>query len=110
MKIHLIKEKTILMFINKNAQSRIPLIEWLDKLKSADWVLPNDIKKVFKTADFLGEGSNRVVFNIGGNNYRIIAKCLYGKKKTHLFICWIGTHAEYTKICSENKQYTIKQY
>ncbi|WP_424964445.1 type II toxin-antitoxin system HigB family toxin [Ekhidna sp.] len=41
---------------------------WLEVLRHADWNEPGDIKKTFAKADLLGGGSNRVVFDIGGNN------------------------------------------
>ena len=60
--------------------------------------------------DILGSGSNRVVFNIGGNNYRMICRYQFGISKVHLFVKWIGTHAEYTKLCNDGKQYDINGY
>lgn len=58
----------------------------------------------------LGWNSNRVVFNIGGNNYRMICKYAFGEKQVHLFICWIGTNTEYDELCDNNEQYTITNY
>jgi mRNA interferase HigB len=110
MRVHLIKKQTIEDYAAKNAGSRLPLAEWLTKLKFADWEIVADIKKTFGAADILGKGSDRVVFDIGGNNYRIIGKYVFGDRQVHLFICWIGTHAEYDKICKENRQYTINDY
>lgn len=110
MKVHLIKKLTIERFASANAQSRIPLSEWLIKIKYADWEGVSDIKCTFPTADILGKGSDRVVFDIGGNNYRIIAKYVFGFKQMHLFICWIGTHKGYDRICGANKQYTVTNY
>jgi mRNA interferase HigB len=110
MKVHLIKKQTVVDYAIDNAQSRLPLSAWLTKLKFADWQIPQDIQDTFATADLLGNGSDRIVFDIGGNNYRIICKYYFGEKEAHLFICWIGTHKEYDKICSNDEQYTIKKY
>jgi mRNA interferase HigB len=110
MKIHLIKEKTIRNYVLSNVSSKIPFEEWLSKLKKADWNKPADIKDTFSTADLLGKGSLRVVFNIGGNNYRMICHYLFGETEAHLFICWIGSHAEYDKLCTAKKQYSINLY
>lgn len=44
----------------------------------------------FGATDLLGKSSNRAVFNIGGNTYRMICKYAFGDRKVHLFICWIG--------------------
>ena len=64
----------------------------------------------FNSADILGRGSDRIVFNIAGNNFRLICKYHFGKEKVHLFVKWIGTHAEYTKLCKDAKQYDINAY
>ncbi len=110
MKIHLVKEKTIRNYVLGNSGSRIPFEEWLSLLKRSDWNTPADIDTTYPSADLLGNGSSRVVFNIGGNNYRLICQYAFGENEVHLFVCWIGTHAEYTKICSANKQYSINIY
>lgn len=68
------------------------------------------INETFGSADLLGDGSNRIVFNIAGNNYRMICKYHFGITRVHLFIKWIGTHAEYAKLCDGNKQYTVDTY
>jgi mRNA interferase HigB len=69
-----------------------------------------DITETFGSADLLGNGSNRVVFNIAGNNYRMICKYHIGVTRIHLYIKWIGTHAEYTELFDNNEQYTIQNY
>jgi len=110
MRLHLIRKETIEDFAGHNAQSRTSFTEWLAKIKYADWVKPADIQMTFRSADLLGKGSNRVVFDIGGNNYRMICKYAFGDKLVHLFICWIGTHAAYDKLCDDNEQYTVNIY
>jgi mRNA interferase HigB len=110
MKIHLIKKQTIQAFTEKYASSKNPFAYWLAIIKLADWNEPADIMATFGSADLLGNGSNRVVFDIAGNNFRMICKYLFGEMQVHLFICWIGTHAEYTKVCKEKEQYTINNY
>ena len=110
MRVHLIKKQTIENYAAANAGSRRSLTLWLSTIKFANWEGPNDIKKTFGTADLLGNGSERVVFDIGGNNYRMICKYLFGDKQIHLFVCWIGTHAEYDKLCRNNEQYTVNRY
>ena len=110
MKIHLIKKQTIEDFIEKNAQSKASFEIWFSIIKRADWNEPNEIISTFNSADILGNGSERVVFNIGGNKYRMICSYMFGTNEVHLFIKWIGTHAEYTKLCNEKKQYEIDVY
>ena len=79
-------------------------------IEIVDWNVPADIMKTFSYADILGKGTNRVVFNVGGNTYRIICKYAFGQNMVHLFICWIGTHKEYDELCKRGEQYTISLY
>jgi mRNA interferase HigB len=107
LKVHLIKEKTIRDYIAVNSNSKVSFVEWLTKVKFADWETPENILDTFSTADFLGKSSCRVIFDIAGNNYRMICKYYFGETNIRLYVCWIGTHAEYDKLCKQNKQYTI---
>ena len=110
MKVHLIKKQTIETFVLANARSKSSFSSWLTTIKYADWDKPEDIKRTFESADLLGQSSNRVVFNIGGNNYRMICKYHFGENQVHLFICWLGTHDEYDELCKKNLQYSITEY
>lgn len=74
MKVHLIKRQTIVDFMVKNKQSTSGFEDWMRKLKHADWSDTINIKETFKSADFLGKGTQRVIFDIGGNKYRMICK------------------------------------
>jgi mRNA interferase HigB len=110
MRIRLIRKETIEHYVKEHARSRPSFAIWLTAIKHADWSLPSDIKQTFGSADLLGKGSKRVVFDIGGNNYRMICKYVFGEKQVHLFVSWIGTHAEYDNLCNANEQYTITDY
>lgn len=67
---------------------------WYKEAEKAAWNSPADIKKEYPGASILQD--NRVVFNIKGNNYRLIVKINYNHKM--VWIRFIGTHAEYDKI------------
>ena len=110
MRIHLVRSGTIQIYAKAHPASRQSFEDWLEKVKRTNWNQPGDICKVFRTADLLGSGSNRVIFDIGGNKYRMVCKYVFGEKQVHLFVCWIGTHAEYDKLCTLNQQYTINIY
>jgi len=110
MKVHLIKKQTIKDYISDNARSKSSFEVWLSLIKYADWYVPSDIVSTFNSADILGKSSDRVVFNIGGNNFRLICKYHFGKSMVHLFIKWIGTHAEYSKLCKEGKQFQVNDF
>jgi len=110
MKVHLIKKQTLEDFAAVRPTSKASLEDWLEKLKQADWNQPGDMKNTFNTADLLGKGSNRVIFNISGNNFRMICKYHFGNKQVHLLVCWMGTHSEYDNICKQGLQYNINLY
>jgi len=110
MKVHVIKKITIEEFYTKHARSKNSFEIWYNQIKYADWNDPEDILRTFGTADLLGKGSDRIVFDIRGNNYRMICKYWFGLKKVHLYIKWIGTHNEYNQLCKKNGQYTINSY
>ena len=80
-------------FMQKHARARASLSSWLATAEEASWKTPQDIKEQFRSADFLSE--NRVIFNIGGNNYRLVVLVRYVEGQ--LLVLRIGTHAEYDK-------------
>ena len=64
----------------------------------ADWANFAEVKQTFSTADYVGD--HRVVFNIKGNHFRLVAIILFHSEKLHgqVLIRFIGTHGEYDKI------------
>lgn len=109
MKIHLVKKMTIVEYTWVNRNSQFFFDKWLHKLKLADWNEPSDIRYTFGSVDFLGK-THRVVFNIGGNKYRMICSYKFGENQVHFFIKWIGTLDEYNTLCAKQQQYTIKSF
>jgi mRNA interferase HigB len=110
MRVHLIRKETVESYAKDNPKTRASFSDWLTKVKHADWEKPSDIKQTYGSADLLGKGSNRVVFDIGGNNYRMICKYAFGEKQVHLFVSWIGTHKEYDVLGDNNEQYSVSNY
>ena len=74
------------------AEAEGPLRAWYThvKSKSVAWSSWGDVKKSFATASIVG---NCVVFNIGGNKYRLVTRILFASQK--IFILKVLTHAEY---------------
>lgn len=70
---------------------------WFHEARIADWSTPADIKASYRNASILG--NNRVVFNIGGNKYRLVVAVNY--RARIVFIRFIGSHAEYDRINAE---------
>ena len=67
---------------------------WVSVVRAADWSKPTDIKEMFRSADILS--NDRVVFNIGGNKYRLVVAVHYRGKL--VYIRFVGTHSEYDRI------------
>lgn len=110
MRVHLIRRESIEEFVEQYPQSRAAFRGWLDKIRFANWERPSDIFNTFGSADLLGRGANRVVFDVAGNGYRIVCKYVFGERQVHLFVCWIGTHAGYDVLCRKGEQYTVSIY
>jgi mRNA interferase HigB len=71
-----------------------PLRAWFHEARLADWSKPADIKAAYRHASILE--NNRVVFNIGGNKYRLVVAVNYA---AHIvFIRFVGRHADYDRI------------
>ena len=81
-------------FYGKRPDAEQPLKAWHDEVKKACWETPQQIKDQYRNASFVGQ--NRVVFNIHGNKYRLIAAIAY--RFGAVYIKFIGTHAEYDTI------------
>jgi mRNA interferase HigB len=71
-----------------------PLLSWFKEVEKARWKSPADLKLLYRSADVVGDG--RVVFNIGGNKYRLVVWVKFSIEL--VLIKWIGTHAEYDLI------------
>jgi len=95
--MRVIAKKILREFWKKHADSEDQLKTWFKEASKAHWSSPNDIKNDYSQASILK--ASRVVFNICGNNYRLIVKINY--QREWVFIRFIGTHAEYDKIDAE---------
>jgi len=96
LKMRIISIKTIKDFWEnkKYRDAEQPLKAWYHEAKRAEWKNSGAIKGKYNSASILANG--RVVFNIKGNQYRLVAAVNY--KFQIIFIRFIGTHAEYDKI------------
>jgi mRNA interferase HigB len=75
-------------------EAREPVPAWYRHALKADWRAPADVKRDFRTASILRDG--RVVFNIGGNKYRLVVWINYPYRV--VYVRFIGTHAQYDRI------------
>ncbi|OGA49030.1 MAG: addiction module toxin RelE [Betaproteobacteria bacterium RIFCSPLOWO2_12_FULL_62_58] len=92
--MRLIALGTLRNFWDRHPDAEIPLRSWYADASRADWRRPADIKAAYRNASFIA--NNRVVFNIKGNDYRLVAAVHYNRGM--MFIRFIGTHREYDRI------------
>ena len=85
---------TLRSFWEKYPDAEQPLKAWYDEAKTAEWRAPAEVKAQYGNASIIA--NKRVVFNIKGNDYRLIVAIAY--KTGIIFIKFIGTHAEYDKV------------
>ena len=85
---------TLRDFWLKHADAEQYLKTWYDTALHAEWLSPQDVKQTYANASILK--NNRIVFNIKGNAYRLIAK--FNFEKQWIFIRFVGTHEAYNKI------------
>ncbi len=90
----IVAKRTLREFWEQHPDSKDYLETWYETVRAASWNTPNEIKEVYATVTILK--NSRVVFNISGNKYRLIAKINYNKQ--WLFIRFIGIHREYDKV------------
>ena len=81
-------------FWKKRPDAEVPLRAWYALASRAGWRSPADVKAAYRNASFLA--NNRVVFNIKGNDYRLIVAVHYNRGL--MFVRFVGTHQEYDRI------------
>lgn len=79
------------------ADAMTPLVEWYRHMEKATYRTPQEVKAELRTASILKGG--RVVFNVGGNKYRVILAVDYERQIG--FVRFVGTHAQYDQINAE---------
>lgn len=92
--MQLIAKKHIIGYYEKRPESEQALKAWYDEAVKANWLTPQDIKHQYAHASLLA--NNRVVFNIKGNDQRLIVAVAY--RFGAIYVKFIGTHKEYDKI------------
>ena len=92
--MRVVAKKILRKFWEKHNDSEQQLKTWYKESSKANWTNPSEIKSEYSKASILKSG--RVVFNIGGNKYRLVVDINY--QRQWVFIRFIGTHTEYDKI------------
>jgi mRNA interferase HigB len=93
--MQIIALRPLRIFWEGNSQAETPLRTWYAMASKAAWTGPADVKAQFgNTVDFVAD--NRMIFDIGGNKFRLIVRVSYRHQR--VLVKFIGTHAEYDKI------------
>jgi mRNA interferase HigB len=95
--MHVVSLKKLRDFWQRHAASEQTLRAWYREACEASWKSFAEIKARHRSADCLP--GNRVVFDVKGNHYRIVVKIHYNAGR--VFVRFVGTHAEYSKINAE---------
>ncbi|NEP77548.1 MAG: type II toxin-antitoxin system HigB family toxin [Okeania sp. SIO3B3] len=90
--MRIISRRTLREYWEKHSNAKPGLLLWYNRVSSAEFQNFNDLRQTFPSADLVG---NFTVFNIGGNNYRLITYIDYEYKI--IFIRAVLTHSEYDK-------------
>jgi len=91
--MHVIRLKPLREFASRHPPAKAPLDAWYAEACRADRASFADVKATYGSADLVG--GNRVVFNIGGNKYRLIVKVTYRSRT--IYVRFVGTHADYDR-------------
>ena len=88
--MHIISRKTLKQFWEQHPDSQSSLSRWYKIMEKTEFSTFNELRQTFPTADKVND---LIVFNIGGNNYRLIASIHFNRNK--VYIRHVLTHSEY---------------
>ena len=95
--MRIIAKKALREFWKRHPDAEEPFLAWYREVEKEDWDTPAKVKAKYRGASIVGD--NRVVFNIKGNDYRLVVKINYPYRV--VYIRFVGTHAEYDVIDAE---------
>ena len=92
--MRVIAKNTLQVFWRRHPDAEQPLLGWYREVEKENWDSPAKVKLKYRNASIVGD--SRVVFNIKGNDYRVVVKINYPYRV--VYVRFVGTHAEYDKI------------
>jgi len=95
--MRVIAVSTLRTFWMRHPDAEQPLKAWFEEATNASWTQPSDIKERYRSASILK--NRRVVFNIKGNDYRLVVAIAY--KLQVVYVKFVGTHKEYDAVDAE---------
>lgn len=96
--MRILSKKTLVEYWTKVPAAEVELKAWFAEAKDAKWQTPVEIKAKYGSASILKEG--RVVFNICGNNFRLVVRINYEFQT--IYVRFVGTHKDYDKINAQS--------
>jgi mRNA interferase HigB len=91
--MRIVAKRTLREFWELYPEAEDPLLAWYREVEKEDWTKPSQVKDKYRSASFVGD---RVVFNIKGNDYRLVVKINYQYRV--VYVRFVGTHKEYDEI------------
>jgi len=98
--MRMIAVSTLRSFWKKHPDAEQPMKAWVEEAVNASWTQPSDIKAQYRSASILK--IRRVVFNIKGNDFRLIVAIAY--KMQIVYVKFVGTHQEYDAVDAETTE------
>jgi len=94
--MRIVKESTLkeLYKLSKNKKAEESIKSWIYEVRYSNWNNAQELKAKYRNVSIIT--AKRVVFNIKGNDYRLVVDIEY--KLKIVFVVWFGTHVEYDKI------------
>ncbi len=92
--MRVIAKSTLRAFWEKHTDAEVPLKTWYKIVEKANWSDPHEVKEVYSDVSVVG--SNRLVFNIKGNKYRLVVYVVFKFRK--VFVRFVGTRQQYDRI------------
>ncbi len=92
--VRVIAKRTLRKYWEQEPRAEQPLKSWYAIASKAEWSSPMDVKQMYRTASIVG--NDRIVFNIGGNKYRLIVRFDFTKRIA--YVRFVGTHTEYNDV------------
>jgi mRNA interferase HigB len=105
--MRIIARRTLRAFVKSRAGHKdhgalkAALDAWFDEVRKARWSSTAEVKRLYATASIVT--ADRIVFNIKGNDYRLVVSVDF--EKGIVWIKWIGTHKDYDKIDVKEVEY-----
>jgi len=90
----IISKAILTEFCVRHSDAIEPINRWYEETKKCNWKNFSETKRSFNSVDAIG--NDRYVFNIKGNDYRLVVMIFYDIRT--IYIRFIGTHSEYDKI------------